>query len=324
AILFHHLNYEELPLVQCKYPDYANFIYLADRIDVVYSKETDRKPDLNKLLELSGTRFDAAFVEAFFEANKDNRLVENLLSGAYRQIIDARFDQMEISNEDALGFLKMLIYSVDFKSDYTVTHTVNTMAISKHLADAFGLSGEQTKKVSLGAALHDLGKLGVPIEILEYKGRLAEAEMEIMRRHVEYTETILKDAVTEEVFNIAVRHHEKLDGSGYPHGLKGEDLSFEERIVAVADIVSALTSERSYKEPFPKDRTIKILTEMSQEGKLDSRICDGVCAHYDKVMEETAASRQEVIDQYNYMAKDYQYILQMIQVNSQKFQQEVE
>ncbi|MDD3412277.1 MAG: phosphohydrolase, partial [Eubacteriales bacterium] len=103
----------------------------------------------------------------------------------------------------------------------------------------------------------------------------------------------------------AVRHHEKLDGSGYPMGLKAAALTQPQRIVAVADIVSALSSRRSYKDPFPREKTLTILSQMSQS-QLDPEICRYVIERYDAIMEATQESRLRVIRQYQGIMQEYQ------------------
>ena len=119
------------------------------------------------------------------------------------------------------------------------------------------------------AMLHDIGKIKTPTAILEKAGRLTSQERSVMELHVVHTREIIKNTVLPEVLEIAARHHEKLDGSGYPQGLNAADLTLPQRILAVADIASALVSKRSYKEKMSKSSVVKILNDMVQENKID-------------------------------------------------------
>ena len=206
---------------------------------------------------------------------------------------------------ETLEYLKMVVYSIDFRSDHTVTHTVNTISLALNIARYFGLQGEMLEKIYLGALLHDVGKIAIPTEILEYPGRLTSEQMDVMRTHVVETKLLIEGIVPEDICQIAIRHHEKLDGSGYPMGLKAAALTQPQRIVAVADIVSALSSRRSYKDPFPKEKTLTILNQMSQS-QLDPEICRYVIEHYDAIMEATQGSRLRVIQQYQGIMQEYQ------------------
>lgn len=212
--------------------------------------------------------------------------------------------QFELSVNETLEYLKMLVHSIDFRSEYTVTHTVNTVSLAMYLGERFGLREELLEKLYLGSMLHDVGKISIPVSILESPERLDDEQMAIMRTHVIETDALIKGIVPEDICRIAVRHHEKLDGSGYPFGLRAAELSMPERIVAVADIVSALSSRRSYKEPFPAQRTIAILRGMSG-GQLDSTVCDYMAENYDEIIAATEDARQDVIAKYQCIMTEY-------------------
>src|SRR5690606_6492970 len=118
----------------------------------------------------------------------------------------------------------------------------------------------------LAAPLHDIGKLGTPDHILLKPGRLTPEEFEIMKQHTVIGERILSHSVSPILrmgAQIAISHHEKFDGSGYPYGLKGRDIPLFGRIVAVADVFDALTSERPYKKAWEIERACALLRESS-------------------------------------------------------------
>lgn len=185
-----------------------------------------------------------------------------------------------------------------------MTHTINTVSLSLNIARRFGLDERTQEDIYLGALLHDVGKIAIPMSILESPGKLSDDEMTIMRTHVAETEALIKDIVPDNICQIAVRHHEKLDGSGYPHGLKADQLSFPQRIVAVADIVSALSNRRSYKEPFPEEKTVAVLRGMAGR-LLDVPICQYVSDNYAAIMESTEPERAAVIAQYRSIMEEY-------------------
>lgn len=212
---------------------------------------------------------------------------------------------MNFTEIEAVDYLKLLVYSIDFRSEYTVTHTINTTAISAQLGLRLGMSEFELAQLYYGAFLHDIGKIAIPLNILEFEGKLTDEQMEIMKTHVLYTDRIIRGLVSENIRRIAVHHHEKIDGSGYPYGLSGSDLSVAEKIVAVADIVSALTSQRSYKERYPAEKTKALITQLRDNHKLDADICNTLLKNYDAIMRETDATRDPVIQLYNSIAAEY-------------------
>lgn len=136
------------------------------------------------------------------------------------------------------------------KDDYTYMHSVAVCGLMIALAKQLKLSEEQTRQAGLAGLLHDIGKAGIPNEVLNKPGALTDDEFSLVKLHPERGHQILLDAqVTDEVaLDVCLHHHEKVDGSGYPHRLKGEEISLFARMGAVCDVYDAITSNRPYKE----------------------------------------------------------------------------
>lgn len=216
-----------------------------------------------------------------------------------------RINRRPLAREEKEALLRTLVCSMDFRSHYTALHCSMMLRASEMLADCFDLD-EQTKyDIHVGAMLHDLGKIAIPIEILESSGKLDGRAWEIMKSHVMITEDILKGYVSDEILQIAIRHHETLDGKGYPCGLSGAELTLPQRIVAVGDIVSALSEERSYKQAFPLHEVMNIIHQMCQSGKICPQVVDmldkNLDAIYHGVLEEglnTAEAFEQIYAEY--------------------------
>lgn len=302
TILFHHLDYQDFHRVDIRCGRQAQIIYLADRVDILL-QTSDLTPEEIRgwLRRASGSKFDPAVVALFLEADRRFRLLSPMPEHALNTLLAP----VALTESEILSFLKMIVFSIDFRSQFTVTHTVTTTRIAAHTAELLGLSGEEAQQIYYGALLHDLGKIGIPVEILEFPGKLSHQAMGIMRTHVEITEEILCGEVDETVTRIAVRHHEKLDGSGYPQGLCAEELTLPQRVVAVADIVSALGGTRSYKEPFPKEQTLKIVGRMCADGLLDPVVVDTVTTHFDTIMSGVRIHCGPVFQIYERIGREY-------------------
>ncbi len=306
AVLYHHAPWAQTEALCPVCSEYAGLLHLADRIDILSSYGADSQ-QLNSLKANSKGLFRNEYVALFFSCYKERRIFERLSDGSYRQANAVRIDSFDFSSEQAVEFLKMIAYSIDFRSEHTVTHTINTVSIALNIAHHFGLETQDCEKIYLGALLHDVGKIAIPLEILESPGRLTPEQMAVMRTHVIETEQLIEAIVPEDICQIAVRHHEKLDGSGYPRGLTGADLNLNQRIVAVADIVSALGSRRSYKEAFPKEKTLSILQEM-RIAQLDGQVCDYVSCCYNNIMQETDPQRSNVIKNYKAILVEFEML----------------
>jgi putative two-component system response regulator len=155
--------------------------------------------------------------------------------------------------------------AAEFRDQETGFHTRRISELSKHLANLAGLSDEECETLRFASPLHDVGKIGIPDRILLKPGKLDESEFNIMKMHTSIGGKILSDAGNYPVIDagsiIALQHHEKWDGSGYPSGLRGNEIHVFARIVSIVDVFDALSSERPYKKAFPLAKTIDIMEE---------------------------------------------------------------
>ncbi|MDY0328386.1 MAG: response regulator [Arcobacteraceae bacterium] len=169
----------------------------------------------------------------------------------------------------------------------TATHLKRVTSYSKILAKYTDLNDEDIKLLSYATPLHDIGKIATPNSILQKNGKLSLEEFEIIKTHTTIGHKILS-SIDNKIFvtaaDIALTHHEKYDGSGYPYGLKGENISFFGRIVAVADVFDALTSSRSYKDEWGLERTIEIMKPQRAK-HFDPQIYDIFFDHLDELVE---------------------------------------
>ncbi len=166
--------------------------------------------------------------------------------------------------------------------------------IARQLAPSYGITDEQIEHIFLFSPMHDVGKIGIPDNILRKPSKLNAAEFDIMKTHPakgrEIIDSVLENfglgafGHTNILRNIAEYHHEAVDGSGYPNGLKGDEIPIEARISAVADVFDALTSRRSYKAPWSNEDAYVMLQQMSNS-KLDRDCVEALINNADKVLE---------------------------------------
>lgn len=162
---------------------------------------------------------------------------------------------------------------VDYKSEFTSNHSKGISALAYQMGRYYGFDEEMCIKLLMAGALHDIGKMVIINDILEKPGKLLEEEYVTMKNHAYYTRVILSDiAGLEDVCEWASNHHEKLNGNGYPKGLKADQLDFNSRLLAVLDVYQALVEPRPYKEGFSKEKTFFILNNMVLNEELDGKI----------------------------------------------------
>lgn len=193
-------------------------------------------------------------------------------------------DMHKVSLQKAAELTKLISRIIDYRSSFTAMHSAGVAATAVELAKLCGMSEENCLKMEIAGNLHDVGKLVVPRAILEKPGKLNKEEFNVIKEHTYFTRLILMDIDGfEEIANWAAFHHEKLNGRGYPFHFGGDQLDLGSRIMAVADIFSAITEIRPYRPSMSKEQAIRVLREDVDNEAIDGSIVDLLIANYEQI-----------------------------------------
>ena len=308
-VLYHHLDYNRYNLIQSRYLHVIELLNLADKMDTfLHLKDERLEPDY--FSKYRNVKFSGAALDIFQKAETCYGITGNLVNGKYREELDVLLAKRAFSEQYKKGFLEMLVYTIDFRSEHTVIHTLATVNFAEQLGRLFRISGKDLRALHYGALLHDLGKIAIPLHILESTGHLSDEEMKVMKAHVRITEMILEGVVDEDVLQIAVRHHEKLDGTGYHKGLAAADMTLPQQIIAVADILSALYGKRSYKEAFSKEKILDIMNSDADNGKINRSVVTTLERNYDNIIKKFEREKENTIGLYLQIKEQYAIMIE--------------
>ncbi|MBF0120225.1 MAG: two-component system response regulator [Desulfobacterales bacterium] len=196
--------------------------------------------------------------------------------------------------DSQIEIVHRLVSAAEYKDPETGSHITRMSYYTMMLAKSYGLEKKDCENIFVASPMHDIGKIGIPDSILLKPGKLDRDEWEIMKTHTNIGAKILANSSSNLLQfgqQIAISHHEKWDGSGYPQGLKGEKISVFGRITALADVFDALTTKRPYKDPWPVDKAIDEI-RIGRGKHFDPDIVDA----FEKVLPEFIEIKQKFID----------------------------
>jgi putative nucleotidyltransferase with HDIG domain len=229
-------------------------------------------------------------VQAELEGRVRERTAQLARANKHLQQDIARRKQTEEELQNTLGklqevmggIIQAMATTLETRDPYTAGHQRRVADLAYAIASEMGLSKDQLIGIRTAGALHDLGKISVPAEILSKPSRLIETEFCLIKRHCQVGYEILQEiGFPWPVARTVLQHHERVDGSGYPQGLSGEDILLEARVLAVADVVEAMASHRPYRPALGMDRALEEVFE--KKGKLyDSEVVDACLRLYAK------------------------------------------
>ena len=275
---------------------------------VMYNYQEYNLEEIQELIKKDKDRYDPEQVKNLFKLFKKQPDIFEKLNDKTSLFVHETCNYIataQFKDEYLLGFIDLATFSFEFHNHETLAHTVTVAAISEELGKLSRLPQNMIDEIKLASLVHDIGKIRVPIEILCFNGKLSADQFKEMKRHVVYTRDIIDGCFSYKIVDIASHHHEKLDGSGYPEGLRAIDLSIGDKIIAIADICSALYCKRSYKAAFSPERIMDIINSDCNKGQLERRIVNHLIDNFDEIMEVTQEVERKVLQCYGEMKELY-------------------
>jgi len=310
-VRFHHVYWADgAGEVQngCRVPLGGHILHLADRISVLIGQMDGinlltRVADIRSRISMAaGGMFSPVLVEAFNDLSDRESFWLGIAYPGHSRAFEQRahLRSFKLDTDGILGLSRMFARVIDFRSRFTATHSSGVAASAEALARLSGKSVADCAQMRIAGLLHDLGKLAVPAELLEKPAGLTEGERTVIRSHTYFTRRALENI---SAFNTITAwgadHHERIDGKGYPYHFGGDDLSNGSRIMAVADVFTAITEDRPYRAGMDHPSAMKVLNSMVQESALDPDIVEMLTANYDELNVIRAQAQSEAVAEYS-------------------------
>lgn len=292
-IRFHHVPWERGKGARFRgerVPIVSHILHLSDRIAVLINPKKEVLGQAKGVIEIVTGGAEVLFIpellDSFVTLAKKEYFWFDAVSSFIGKILKDRtkLATIELNLEGLLGLTKLFSKIIDFRSGFTASHSSGVAASAEALAGMVGLPLQDCGMIRIAGYLHDLGKLAVPAEILEKPGRLTKEENNIIKNHPYHTyrtlETV-KDLGKIKVW--ASLHHECMNGKGYPFHFEAADIPLQSRIMAVADVFTAITEDRPYRSGMSRSDALSTLRQMAANGELDPDLVALLIFHYDSI-----------------------------------------
>ncbi len=287
-IRYHHTSWraiQSLPEEERAVATMGNLVHLADVVDVHVRLGSDQA-ELTRLLRAgAGKAYLSPGVEAALDLFASPGFFEDLGAAADRFTLPDS-PELWLSEDNATLFSLLFSHLIDARSPFTATHSSGVAHMAAHLHELMDQPAEDRRAVFIAGLLHDIGKMGVPLDLIEKPGPLTGEEFAAVKRHARLSRQVLSSIPGfERLAPWAADHHEQPSGQGYPEGLREGQLPLESRLLAAADVLTALTEDRPYRPGLKNEHCLGIIDQMVAERALDGDIVALVHDHLEDIVE---------------------------------------
>lgn len=312
-LLYHHMDFEQMKGVSYEFEFMSDYIHLADDINERLLKEPDTF-DYHTLEADTGSKYEERTFRLFAEAEAEYGILEKLKGTSWKEELSDLMDYIMFRNDEKKQYLQMLMYCIGFRSQARVVDTVAAVCIAQEIGRKMKLKEESLEILYYGAILHDMGMLGLAAKEQNITYPPDKKSVDLIWRHINIAEELLRKRFTkQQVVDVALRHHERLDGSGYPNGLKAEQMTTLDMILQTADLASMLISRSAGRIPKSKEDVYIILQREAMTGRLSQKTVTALLENYDEIWKRVKQESDKILVTYRKLQIQFEKVSAKLQ-----------
>ncbi len=306
-ILYHHVDTDKLQDVDFQYKPETEILKVAEIMDIWHTAFGE-KFDYHMIERYIGTKFDKRACELLYQAVEQYDIFNKLTDGSYYNEFEESVEYVLLSDEEKEKYLRMLMYTTGLKKESMVADTIETIYVCKEIGRKMQLSEMDSAEIYYAALVHDIGMLVIPKDIIDAPRKLEDAEKNLIHTHVELMHKAIEGKFSQNIVDIAVAHHERFDGSGYPKGLKGSGMNTKQAILQIAETVVSMINDKPYRKAYNKEDIMEELNNGIVSGKYDGVVADTFLRYYDEIVEKAFQKAQVTLTTHQRLLRNYEQV----------------
>lgn len=306
-ILYHHVDTDKLQDVDYQYKTETEILKVAEIMDIWHTAFGE-KFDYHMIERYIGTKFDKRACELLYQAVEQYDIFNKLTDGSYYNEFEESVEYVLLSDEEKEKYLRMLMYTTGLKKESMVADTIETIYVCKEIGRKMQLSEMDSAEIYYAALVHDIGMLVIPEDIIDAPRKLEDAEKNLIHTHVELMHKAIEGKFSQNIVDIAVAHHERFDGSGYPKGLKGSGMNTKQAILQTAETVVSMINDKPYRKAYNKEDIMEELNNGIVSGKYDGVVADTFLRYYDEIVEKAFQKAQVALTTHQRLLRNYEQV----------------
>lgn len=306
-ILYHHVDTDKLQDVDYQYKPETEILKVAEIMDI-WNTAFGEKFDYHMIERYIGTKFDKRACELLYQAVEQYDIFNKLTDGSYYNEFEESVEYVLLSDEEKEKYLRMLMYTTGLKKESMVADAIETIYVCKEIGRKMQLSEMDSAEIYYAALVHDIGMLVIPEDIIDAPRKLEDAEKNLIHTHVELMHKAIEGKFSQNIVDIAVAHHERFDGSGYPKGLKGSGMNTKQAILQTAETVVSMINDKPYRKAYNKEDIMEELNNGIVSGKYDGVVADTFLRYYDEIVEKAFQKAQVTLTTHQRLLRNYEQV----------------
>lgn len=306
-ILYHHVDTDKLHDVEYQYKPETEILKVAEIMDIWHTA-FGGKFDYHMIERYIGTKFDKRACELLYQAVEQYDIFNKLTDNSYHNEFEESVEYVLLSDEEKEKYLRMLMYTTGLKKESMVADTIETIYVCKEIGRKMQLSEMDSAEIYYAALVHDIGMLVIPEDIIDAPRKLEDAEKNLVHTHVELMHKAIEGKFSQNIVDIAVAHHERFDGSGYPKGLKGSGMNTKQAILQTAETVVSMINDKPYRKAYNKEDIMEELNNGIVSGKYDGVVADTFLRYYDEIVEKAFQKAQVALTTHQRLLRNYEQV----------------